>query len=319
MQRYSYRGYMEQLQDMVQRVGYPSFNRGLVVSQLREALLNHELTPVIARYVPPTAPSAAPAERICLNGKLNFISQGKSVHIFIRVWVLINFPHDPPLIYIVPFREYAINPNHPALCVDGRANIGMLRMGNWQPKLNTINMALLSLASEFSSVPPLVADPALRFRKVVQNKIAAALSDTERDAKSQLRNLQSQARDLEQTKDLQTSEDQSVAARLSSVRQSRMSFEKLLEEYAGPNNENITVDEAVAAASGNEIVDLCAELKAKDYAITDTLRLFIESCESTDASLDEILRHTKNLASEQFTVRVQLSKACSLIPRPSET
>ncbi|KAL5490480.1 STP22 [Sanghuangporus weigelae] len=93
---------------------------------------------------------------LCVHGLLPITFRSASYNIPIAIWLVLSYPADPPLVYVVPTSDMLVRPSAQ---VDHSGKCSIDYITNWhrKPEACSLTSLLESMQSHFSSEPPLYA------------------------------------------------------------------------------------------------------------------------------------------------------------------
>ncbi|KAL5529055.1 hypothetical protein ACEPAG_5029 [Sanghuangporus baumii] len=93
---------------------------------------------------------------LCVHGLLPITFRSASYNIPIAIWLVLSYPTDPPLVYVVPTSDMLVRPSA-QVDHSGRCSIDYIANWHRKPEACSLTSLLESMQSHFSNEPPLYA------------------------------------------------------------------------------------------------------------------------------------------------------------------
>jgi len=117
------------------------------------AMLNYyrDLRPTVSP--PPTSPEPL----FNVTGTIPVIIKAVKYNIPIRIWIPVQYPYRPPMVYVTPATGMAITPNHPH--VDAAGIVYLPYLNSWNPATHSLLPLVQAMAVIFGKQTPLYSAP----------------------------------------------------------------------------------------------------------------------------------------------------------------
>jgi len=117
------------------------------------AMLNYyrDLRPTVSP--PPTSPEPL----FNVTGTIPVIIKAVKYNIPIRIWIPVQYPYRPPMVYVTPATGMAITPGHPH--VDAAGVVYMPYLNTWNPATHSLLPLVQAMAVIFGKQTPLYSAP----------------------------------------------------------------------------------------------------------------------------------------------------------------
>jgi len=117
------------------------------------AMMNsyRELRPTVSP--PPTRPEPL----FNVTGTIPVIIKSVKYNIPIRIWIPVEYPYRPPMVYVTPAAGMAITPNHPH--VDSGGCVYLPYLNSWNPATHSLLPLVQAMVAVFSNKTPLYSAP----------------------------------------------------------------------------------------------------------------------------------------------------------------
>eukprot|EP00026_Physarum_polycephalum_P005310 Phypoly_transcript_05342.p1 GENE.Phypoly_transcript_05342~~Phypoly_transcript_05342.p1 ORF type:complete len:459 (+),score=101.56 Phypoly_transcript_05342:98-1474(+) len=113
------------------------------------------MKPHVASLTPQSRPltrNGPPQQLLCLVGTIPIVYNGASYNIPINLWIVDQYPWNPPVVYVTPTNDMAITPRHKHVDLSGM--VYHPYMSSWNMATSNLAGLITSLSSVFSAEPP---------------------------------------------------------------------------------------------------------------------------------------------------------------------